>query len=361
MECSAQDLVLQCEECTDFFVCTCRFCDAALCRRHFGSHMDAKHKFCGIKPDSSTCKKHYLLFIHYCRSCVKPICSDCVRYEDHFNHSLSDPTAMLDFYKEIIAIENEELYNSIKLFYKSILDFTDSRRSDLAQSYIKARENVNEFGHKLHEQVDIAVKFYYEILETNEKEQLEHLQMYLDLFQRRMDKIDNALEENSKLLQRNDAFDLLASFESTLAYFHTYPDLSGIEIPVFQPYVPVANTIMHISGNIDYPAKTAAPLSLSRKQFQISQSNLLKHPDVLQKSSGTNLNILDLSCLQFDKVLTVGKDKQLHQFLFNLGKFDLVQTNELECMSQYMAISPKCSIYFSDKKKRSINKYGNLY
>lgn len=158
MECSAQDLVLQCEECKDFSVCTCRFCDAALCRRHFGSHMDAKHKFSRIKPDSSTCTKHSLLFKHYCRSCVKPICSDCVRYEDHSNHSLSDPSAMLDFYKEIIAMENEELHNVIKPFYKTILDFINIRQSDLAQSYTKARENANEFGRKLQEQVDIAGK-----------------------------------------------------------------------------------------------------------------------------------------------------------------------------------------------------------
>lgn len=185
--------------------------------------------------------------------------------------------------------------------------------------------------------------------------------MYLDLFQRRIEKLDNAFEENSNLLQMSDAFDLLASFESTVAYFHTYPDLSGIEIPVFQPYVPDANTIMHISGNIDYPTNTAAPLSLRRNHFQLSTSHLLTHPSVLQKSSETNLNILDLSCLQSDKVLTVGKDKQLKQFQFHLGKFNLVQTNRLECRGQYMAISPKCSFYFSDTKKRSVKKYENLY
>lgn len=128
-KCAAQDLVLQCEECGKNSVCTCRLCDAVLCRLHFGSHMDAKHKYCKSNPDSSTCKKHSLQFKHYCRSCVRPICSDCVRYEDHSSHDLSSPAAMMEYFRESIFNENEELKNIIKPFYKTLLDFIVKRQS----------------------------------------------------------------------------------------------------------------------------------------------------------------------------------------------------------------------------------------
>lgn len=58
---------------------------------------------------------------------------------------------MLDFYKEIIVIENEEFYNVIKFFYKIILDVIDERCLELDINFIKVRENVKEFGCKLYE------------------------------------------------------------------------------------------------------------------------------------------------------------------------------------------------------------------
>ncbi|XP_052673286.1 uncharacterized protein LOC128155558, partial [Crassostrea angulata] len=360
-KCSAQDLVLQCEECENYSVCTCRLCDAVFCRLHFGSHMDAKHKHCKTKPDSSTCKKHSLQFKHYCRSCVKPICNDCMRYEDHSTHGLSSPVAMMEYFRESIFNENEELKNIIKPFYNTLLDFIVKKQSEMPRSYTKARENINEFGRKMHEQVNCAVKHYIEILEVNAKEQLGNIKDYLKFFQQRIDDIEKTLEENSQLLQKSDSFDLLTSFESSLAYFHTYPDLSEFKMPVFHPNIPDSKTIMNLAGNIDYPTGTDVPLSLNYKQVQLSQSHLLKRPSVLQKSVGSNLDILDLSCLQSDGVLTIGKGKQLKRFQFTSRELFHVQTNELECKSRYMAISPKCSIYFSDRKNRSVKKYGSLY
>lgn len=58
---------------------------------------------------------------------------------------------MLDFYKEIIVIENVEFYNVIKFFYKIILDVIDERCLELDINFIKVRENVKEFGCKLYE------------------------------------------------------------------------------------------------------------------------------------------------------------------------------------------------------------------
>lgn len=355
---TAQNFVLKCEDCEETSVCTCRICDVALCREHFGNHMDTNHELCKTK-NNSICTKHSLLFKHYCRSCIKPICSDCVRYEDHSNHGLSDPAAMLDFYKEIIAIENEELRNVIKPFYSTILEVIEERRSELDINISKARENVKEFGRKLHEQVDIAVMHYYETLAANEKEQLEKIQFDLNVFQQRIEEIEKKLEDNAKLLQRNDPFDLMTLFKSSLADFPIYPELYEFNIPVFQPNVPDFKTLLHIAGEISYIPRTENPLSLKCKHFQLSRSQLLEHP--LHKSSSSNLNILDLSCLQSDGVLTVGKNNQFKQLQFKWGKFYHVQTNEIECRSQYVAISPNDAIYFSDTVNRSIKKYGNVY
>lgn len=49
-------------------------------------------------------------------------------------------------------------------------------------SYIKVRENINEFGCKMYEQVNCVVKYYIEILEVNEKEQLGYVQDYLKFY-----------------------------------------------------------------------------------------------------------------------------------------------------------------------------------
>lgn len=58
---------------------------------------------------------------------------------------------MLDFYKEIIVIENEEFCNVIKFFYSIILEVIDERCLELDINIIKVRENVKEFGCKLYE------------------------------------------------------------------------------------------------------------------------------------------------------------------------------------------------------------------
>lgn len=120
------------------------------------------------------------------------------------------------------------------------------------------------------------------------------------------------------MLQKNDSFDLLTSFESSLAYFHTYPDLSEFETPVFQPNIPKYKTILQLAGNIEYLARTDIPLSLKCKNVQLSQSNILKQHSVLQKSYGSNLEILDITCQQSNGSLSVGKDKQLKRFQFTL-------------------------------------------
>lgn len=86
-------------------------------------------------------------------------------------------------------MENEDLKNIIKPFYNTLLDFIVKRQSDIPQSYAIGRENVNEFGRKLHEQVNCAVKHYIEILEAKEKEQLGHIQNFLKFFQQRIDEI----------------------------------------------------------------------------------------------------------------------------------------------------------------------------
>lgn len=48
--------------------------------------------------------------------------------------------------------------------------------------YNVVRENVSEFGCKMYEQVNCVVKYYIEILEVNEKEQLGYVQDYLKFY-----------------------------------------------------------------------------------------------------------------------------------------------------------------------------------
>lgn len=88
----------------------------------------------------------------------------------------------MEYFRESIFNENEEFKNIIKLFYKMLFDFIVKRYLEIFWSYNVVRENISEFGCKMYEQVDCVVKYYIEILEVNEKEQLRYVQDYLKFY-----------------------------------------------------------------------------------------------------------------------------------------------------------------------------------
>lgn len=209
---------------------TCRLCFANFCLSHFHAEMDVQRMSYSLR--------------WYCRDCKNLICFENDGRYEHYNVE-----SFFDVLKEKIILENQQMKKEIKPFYEKVLEFISKQKMEIPHAYKTAKELLDTCERLLLEQVKSAALYLANVLEVKQRTQMAHIEQLQNVFEKKMDNLESVIQQNTDLLISNDK-SRLCKFESKIASFHTYPEITGLEKPVFKPNLLVHENFPHFMGEV---------------------------------------------------------------------------------------------------------------
>ncbi|XP_062586709.1 E3 ubiquitin-protein ligase Trim36-like [Saccostrea cucullata] len=361
----AQAPLITCSDCCEPFVCTCSLCDTKLCRKHMNTHMDTVHMLSDGATDNTKCPIHSQNSLKcFCRTCSLPLCYECVTDGGHVSHEKSDLEAILEFFKEVIANENQELMNHIKPFYQKVLDNTEENLKKMAMSCKDVKKAIRQMGEFLNKEIEKAVENLCQTIDKKEKEETEQLLSQKETYSKRIHQIDDTVANNEQLMTSKNPVDI-ASFTSSTAYFHVNPSLVKVQFPQFTPNENckmIQETILVLLGNFTFHAPDCEVPDLVFDNAKCVEMQLLEKPKVLKSLKNefpvdkNNHKLYNLSCITSDEALIGGNSKSLFLRKCSSEVSKQFQTVEITCEGLHFVVSSKGILFYSDKTDRSIKR-----
>lgn len=330
----AQGPNLCCGVCGQSSAQTCRLCFANFCSSHFHAEMDVQRMSPSLK--------------WYCRDCKNLIC-----YENDGQYKHYNVESFFDVLKEKIILENEQMKREIKPFYGKVLEFISKQKMEIPYAYKTAKELLDTCERLLLEQVKSAALYLANVLKVKQRTQMAHIEHLKNVFEEKMDNLESVIQQNTDLLISNDK-SKLCKFESKIATFHTCPEITGLEKPVFKPNLLVHENFPHFMGEVTHQRSEDSIIHFDIKtnNFERTQKNIQEHLVALKalKSNSPTKGFFDIACVDSSRVLTSGAEKRVDMLDANMTDESRIQTYKVSCKSPYITLSSSMEIFYSARR-----------
>lgn len=214
---SAQD-VQRCEIC-DFTEVEmyCMSCPRHLCKKCVGIHLsDEPHKHQIVKYQDRKithvlprCITHSQERCeNYCQDCERPVCPSCIASGEHQRHTLPTIFQIFKTQKERIAVDTEELEQTICPCYENIVQQIESDLNKLENRYKSLDEELDRQGDKWHEEINLIVSTQKEEIDEMKKKQLGALNDHLLKMKQLLTEVEESINSNKETL---DSFEICMS------------------------------------------------------------------------------------------------------------------------------------------------------
>eukprot|EP00105_Crassostrea_gigas_P040452 XP_019924600.1 PREDICTED: uncharacterized protein LOC105332552 [Crassostrea gigas] len=364
---SAQD-VHRCDLCeTAIAQSYCDFCDVNLCRPCIGEHISDEyetHKIVRFQNRRSTliypkCMTHTPKNCELqCKNCDNIlVCSSCTASEQHRGHIFVEVLEVYNAKKEVIEKDAEKLQNIISPKYEEIALELDNQIANLDGGYQKLTTNISKQGEQWHRDIDIVInKMKTEIGEIKEKHR-DILQKHLEEIKQIQPLMDKSLLAMSEIKESREVTPII-EYSSKIREFSKLPHKVKVTLPTFISKPIDREKLYSLFGHIT-PLSTATEENvLSLNQPNTSVRELLDEPELVTTIQTGYEFLMNVTCLNEDKIWTSGLTKDFKCFNINGSLHETNATRSGEQPGD-IAVDSDGNLLYTDDKSKAVNKIKN--
>ncbi|XP_065937882.1 E3 ubiquitin-protein ligase Midline-1-like isoform X2 [Magallana gigas] len=362
---TAQD-VHRCDLCeTAIAQSYCDFCHVNLCRPCIGEHISDEyetHKIVRFQDRKSTliypkCITHTPKNCeHQCKNCDNIfVCSSCTASEQHRGHIFVEVLEGYKTKKEVIENDAEKLQNLISPKYEEIALDLDNQIDNLDGGYQNLATEISKQGEQWHREIDIIInKMKTEIGEIKERHR-HILQKHLEEIKQIQSLVNKTLLAMSEIKESREITPTI-EYNSKLREFSKLPSQIKVTLPTFIPNLIDREQLESLFGQFT-PLSSAIEESLSSiNQPNTSVKKLLDEPELVATIKTGQPNIINVTCLNENKIWTSGITKEIK--CFNIDG-SLHQTNTPGNWPRDLAVDSDGDLLYTDDKSNTVNKIKN--
>ncbi|XP_052681036.1 uncharacterized protein LOC128161712 [Crassostrea angulata] len=364
---SAQD-VHRCDLCkTAIAQSNCDFCHVNLCKPCIGEHISDEyetHKIVRFQDRKSTliyqkCMLHTPKTCELqCKNCDNIlVCSSCTASEQHRGHIFVEVLEAYEAKKEVIEKDAEKLQNLISLKYEEIALELDNQITNLDGGYEKLTSEISNQGEQWHREIDIIInKMKTEIGEIKEKHK-DLLQKHFEEIKQIQCLVDKTLLDMSEIKKSREVTPTI-EYSSKIREFSKLPYKVKVPLATFIPHLIDREQLESLFGQMT-PLSSATEESVwSINQPNTSVRELLDKPELVATIKTGYGSVLNVTCLNEDKIWTSGLTKEMKCFNINGS---LHQTNTIKSgeLPRDLAIDSYGNLLYIDDTSNTVNKIKN--
>ncbi|XP_052677841.1 uncharacterized protein LOC128158901 [Crassostrea angulata] len=360
---SAQD-VHRCDLCeTAIAQSYCDFCHVNLCKPCIGEHISDEyetHKIVRFQDRRSTliypkCMTHTTKNCeHQCKNCDNIfVCSSCIASEQHRGHIFVEVLEVYKTKKEVIENDTEKLHNLITPKYEEIAFDLEKQLANLEGGYEKLTTEISKQGEKWHREIDIVInKLKTKIGEIKEKHRA-ILQIHLEEIKQIQSHINETLLSMSEIKESREVTPTI-EYSSKIREFSKSPSNIKVTLPTFIPNLIDHEQLERFFGQIT-PLYSATEESLSSiHQPNTSVKELLDEPELLAIIRTGHASLLNVTCLNEDKIWTSGLTKEIKCFNIN-GSLHQTNTTRSGNRPRGLAVDSDGNLIYTDDESNTVN------
>nr|XP_019924600.2 uncharacterized protein LOC105332552 [Crassostrea gigas] len=353
---SAQD-VHRCDLCeTAIAQSYCDFCDVNLCRPCIGEHISDEyetHKIVRFQDRRSTliypkCITHTPKNCeHQCKNCDKIfVCSSCTASEQHRGHIFVEVLEVYKTKKEVIDNDTEKLHNLITPKYEEIALDLEKQLASLDGEYEKLTTEISKQGEQWHREIDIVInKMKTKIGETKEKHR-DILQNHLEEIKQIQSLINKTLLSMSEIKESREVTPT-TEYSSKIREFSKLPSQIKVTMPTFIPNLIDCEQLESLFGQI-------TTISLATEEG-VSLIKQLVEPELVATIKTGNIFLINVACLNEDKIWTSGITEEIKCFNIN-GSLHQTNTTRSGKLPRDLAVDSDGNLLYTDDTLNTVNK-----
>ncbi|XP_019924600.3 uncharacterized protein [Magallana gigas] len=364
---SAQD-VHRCDLCETAIVQSyCDFCDVNLCRPCIGEHISDEyetHKIVRFQDRKSTliypkCITHTPKNCeHQCKNCDNIfVCSSCTASEQHRGHIFVEVLEVYKTKKEFIENDAEKLQNLISPKYEEIVLELDNQIANLDGGYEKLTTEISKQGEQWQREIDIVInKMKTEIGEIKEKHR-DLLQKHLEEIKQIQSFINKTLLAMREIKESREVTPTI-EYSSKISEFSKLSSQIKVTLPTFIPKPIDRDQLESFFGQIT-PLSSATEESVSSiNQPNTSVRKLLDKPKLVATIHTEHASLLNVICLNEDKIWTSGMTKDIKCFNID-GSLHQTNTTRSGNRPRDIAVDNDGNLIYTDDISNTVNKIKN--
>ncbi|XP_062615298.1 tripartite motif-containing protein 55-like isoform X1 [Saccostrea cucullata] len=369
---SAQD-VKRCDLCETAVVqMHCDTCLVNLCKacvgEHFSADLSKPHKIVDFKDRKSTplypkCKSHSKERCQmYCKQCDIPVCINCIDFNLHLGHELSNILRVLDEKKESITKERNELDETIYPTYRGIASDVQNRMSQVEKEYGDLSTTITKHGEKWHREINKLVNKLKAEVDEMKNTQLQTLQKHLDELKKTMSDIKDEINSMETVIDTNDVSKLL----SVMSKVHTYRNIPHKIIPSLPKFIPEkiqGEELYKMFGDLSTSSLASDKHGYSMKTIQKSPEagsspqvkQLLDEPETVTTIDTGYGRLFYVACINDKEICTTGNNNTMNLYSINQGSLLKSITTKSGNWPCDIAVTKSGDLVYTDYNDRTVS------